>query len=628
MDGSCGIGFFKPVWLRKFATVKCFMAVYGLLGTIQAMSFVYLVVTLITMEKRFKIPSKTTGIILTGNEISQILLSLILSYHGAHRNRPRWIAWGVAFSALSCFVVALPHFIYGPGTDALTLTKEYVDLEMLNNVTRSISDSNQLCSATFRKGNCESPESAADFSVIPLILVFLSQFILGIGNTLYFSLGQTYLDDNTKKTEIPILLGWILALRTFGPAVGFVLAYICLSIYIDPQKTPLIDKKDPRWLGAWWLGWILLGSVMFIFSVLVSMFPQYLPEYKNLVKSDIPKFKDFPRALKRLLKNKLLMYNNLSGIFYILGASGYITYISKYLEVQFQESATYTVITGPTMLVGMVAGFLISGYLITKYKPRPKYLLGWNIVVGLIFVLGQFIFMQINCSVKDIQPFSIYTKNLDLNASCNRNCYCDIKYSPLCEISTQTTYFSPCYAGCKTIYNETNGIKSFTNCSCTDPNNILKDGPCLNGCFESFFIFVCISFVLNFMGSSGRISSILVNYRSVDINDKSFAQGLALWMISLMALIPGPILYGIIIDSTCLVWNESCGWSGNCFTYDRSKMRIYLNSTAIVLTSCGIIFDVAVWCLGKNLNLYNNTTLPEEEVKLNQQDKNVQEETL
>lgn len=58
---SCGIGSFKPKWLRKFANVKSFMAVYGLLGTIQAMAFVYLVVTLTTMEKRFKIPSKITG---------------------------------------------------------------------------------------------------------------------------------------------------------------------------------------------------------------------------------------------------------------------------------------------------------------------------------------------------------------------------------------------------------------------------------------------------------------------------------------------------------------------------------------------------------------------------------------
>lgn len=67
------------------------------------------------------------GIILSGNEISQILLSLILSYAGGQRNRPRWIAWGVVFCALSCFILVLPHFIYGPGDDALHLTQEFKD---------------------------------------------------------------------------------------------------------------------------------------------------------------------------------------------------------------------------------------------------------------------------------------------------------------------------------------------------------------------------------------------------------------------------------------------------------------------------------------------------------------------
>lgn len=61
---------------------------------------------------------------------------------------------------------------------------------------------------------------------------------------------------------------------------------------------------------------------------------------------------------------------------------------------------------GPTMLVGMVGGFLISGYLITKYKPGPKYLLGWNVVVGLIFIIGQVIFMELDCPIKDLHSFS------------------------------------------------------------------------------------------------------------------------------------------------------------------------------------------------------------------------------
>lgn len=58
---GCGITCWHPHWLQKFANTKWFMIIYGLLGTIQATSFLYIVVTLTTLEKRFKIPSQTTG---------------------------------------------------------------------------------------------------------------------------------------------------------------------------------------------------------------------------------------------------------------------------------------------------------------------------------------------------------------------------------------------------------------------------------------------------------------------------------------------------------------------------------------------------------------------------------------
>lgn len=73
---------------------------------------------------------------MSGNEISQVLLSLFLSYFGGQRNRPVWIGWGVAFSAASCYILALPHIMYGPGSTALSLTKEYLDSTIVNS-TRS-----------------------------------------------------------------------------------------------------------------------------------------------------------------------------------------------------------------------------------------------------------------------------------------------------------------------------------------------------------------------------------------------------------------------------------------------------------------------------------------------------------
>lgn len=57
----CGLAKWHPPWMQRYANSKMFMAVYGLMGTIQAMSYMYFVVTMTTIEKRFKIPSQTTG---------------------------------------------------------------------------------------------------------------------------------------------------------------------------------------------------------------------------------------------------------------------------------------------------------------------------------------------------------------------------------------------------------------------------------------------------------------------------------------------------------------------------------------------------------------------------------------
>lgn len=61
-DTQCGLSWLgHPNFLQKFATTKTFIIVYGLLGTFQAMGYVYFTMTLQTVETRFKIPSQTTG---------------------------------------------------------------------------------------------------------------------------------------------------------------------------------------------------------------------------------------------------------------------------------------------------------------------------------------------------------------------------------------------------------------------------------------------------------------------------------------------------------------------------------------------------------------------------------------
>ncbi|XP_066600830.1 solute carrier organic anion transporter family member 74D [Prorops nasuta] len=671
MSTNCGICGIYPQWLRNRATAKSFIAVYGLLGTVQAMAFIYIIVTLTTLEKRFKIPSRTTGLILSGNEISEIL-SLILIYYGGSGNRPRWIAVGVGLSAVSCLIFSLPHLLYGPGSDAMALTKEHLDQAFLN--TSTVPADIILCPRNEVADRCNQ-NAMLDVSLLPRLLVFVSQFVLGIGTTLYYSLGQTYLDDNTKKKNTPMLLGLTFALRTIGPAMGFLMGYGCLSLYIDPSLHPVINKNDPRWLGAWWLGWIILGITMGMFAVLMALFPRDLPPTKIsearpkkfdgeiplkldfernekqgnttverspsvIEEKYVPTLREFPIAMKRILTNWLLTCNNLSGVFYVLGASAYFTFIAKYLEVQYGTSAAGgIVIAGPVSLIGMVIGFLSSGYVISKFKPSPRPLLAWNVIVGLIFVLGQITYIFLGCEHAKMEGLNLEEMELNFTSSCNIACNCDnVKYSPVCHEPSMTTFYSACHAGCHTSISD----KEYGNCTCLpydtveaiekiDPEetlkfslqgdqhlyisnsqpishyyNKVKAGPCMPDCQVSYIYFAILSSVIQMLGCSGKIGNILVNYRSVEKRDKSLALGVTLMIVSLFALIPGPIIYGAIIDSTCLIWDNSCGTRGNCWFYHRDNFRFFVNISAVGFTLIGVLFDMAVCYLGKDVDLYGD----------------------
>lgn len=60
-ETSCGIWCFKGPTLQKFANKKAYVFLYGVLGCIFSASYAYFNGTITTIEKRFKIPSKTTG---------------------------------------------------------------------------------------------------------------------------------------------------------------------------------------------------------------------------------------------------------------------------------------------------------------------------------------------------------------------------------------------------------------------------------------------------------------------------------------------------------------------------------------------------------------------------------------
>jgi len=52
-------------------------------------------------------------------------------------------------------------------------------------------------------------------------------------------------------------------------------------------------------------------------------------------------------VLRRLMKNKVLLFNSFSSVFFMFGYIGYWIFMPKYIETQFRQSAaTSSLITG------------------------------------------------------------------------------------------------------------------------------------------------------------------------------------------------------------------------------------------------------------------------------------------
>jgi Organic Anion Transporter Polypeptide (OATP) family len=273
---------------------------------------------------------------------------------------------------------------------------------------------------------CESEEG----NFAPQVILFIAQMISGVGGTLYYTLGVAYMDDNIKKSKTPALLSLSYFLRMLGPALGYTLASFCLKLYISPSLTPIITNSDPRWLGAWWLGWLVLGSCLFCFALLIAMFPKTLPraavrkriaiEQKrrnetvtdlNLIDEEEPaSIKDMFTTFRRLLKNKILMFNNVASVFYYFGFMPYWIFTPKYIETQYRQSAsTSSLVTGTVALAFSAMGVLLSGVVISKFKPTARYMAAWNVFVGGCSVLGMVVYAYLGCEANET---SVVVNNL------------------------------------------------------------------------------------------------------------------------------------------------------------------------------------------------------------------------
>ena len=61
--------------------------------------------------------------------------------------------------------------------------------------------------------------------------------------------------------------------------------------------------------------------------------------------------------------------------------------------------------TGVPAILATVVGFLVSGYVISRFKPRSSLVLGWNVIVGCVYIAGEIMFIFLGCTDNGLHGF-------------------------------------------------------------------------------------------------------------------------------------------------------------------------------------------------------------------------------
>ncbi|GFS11998.1 solute carrier organic anion transporter family member [Elysia marginata] len=268
-SAPCGWGPLSLAWCQRFRDPRWFVVVITLCGACQGMAINGFVNTVIsTLERRFEITSTESGLIASCYDIMFVLLVIPISYFGGRGHKPRYLGIGILVLGLGSFVFSLPHFI----------TEEYVVENAKETTCMRPDPAGVSGNSTVKSDPCASslPSTLSNYRYF----FFLGQLLHGAGATALYTLGVVYLDENVSPRSSSFYNGIFYTGAVIGPAIGFILGSEFLSYFTEPgvdAKSMGLDTNNPKWVGRWWLGFLISGVFAALLSLPLLAFPRSLP---------------------------------------------------------------------------------------------------------------------------------------------------------------------------------------------------------------------------------------------------------------------------------------------------------------------------------------------------------------
>ncbi|NXM92235.1 SO2B1 protein, partial [Oenanthe oenanthe] len=545
-----------------------FVCCHGLLQLSQLLVSGYLKSSISTIERRYGLSSQTSGLLASFNEVGNTLLIVFVSYLGSRVHRPRLIGCGALLVALAGLLMALPHFLTGPyryGRPAPGTSSNTTDL---------CQPGAPGAWANLSQASCAPHTSRESHEV--LLVMFMAQALLGIGGVPIQPFGISYIDDFASERNSPLYLGILFSLTVVGPGVAFMLGSAMLRFYVDIDKVSTAEvpltSQDPRWVGAWWLGFLVAASLVALCALPYFFFPREMPKEVPLV---LP---GFPAVLLRNLRHPVYLLVVLAQVNISAMVAGLATFMGKFLERQFSLTASLAnMIIGAVNIPGAMVGIVVGGAILKRFQMSLRQCSALCLLGMLLCLLAAFPLLFLGCPTQRVAGVTYWDSSGfgPHSLECSAQCRCpETGFNPVCG-SDGVEFTSPCSAGCSSAHSHAAGsILNYSGCSCVaGPAGLARPGACGTSCSHLLVPFVVLSCLAGILASTSHTPSFMLILRSIQPEDKSFAVGIQFMLLRVLAWMPGPVLYGSAIDTACVLWERRCERRAACRYYDNTLFR-------------------------------------------------------
>ena len=150
-----------------------------------------------------------------------------------------------------------------------------------------------------------------------------------------------------------------------------------------------MDEDSPKWIGAWWIGFVVVGAWLLLLAPFMTLFPAVIhtPGTKSTDAEKVRRelaaektptsliewLEEVKVVIGRLIRRRIYVLHVVATSLILAAIIGFATFLPKYFEFVFRQRASTSGLAGPAAKSGAaVIGFLLAGFVVGKFQPRPR----------------------------------------------------------------------------------------------------------------------------------------------------------------------------------------------------------------------------------------------------------------